>query len=125
MSKIHSLQTGQLKYLMFDTFIASIFVRYLRSYQTKNNKPLLELVPKLQHWNHERVARKATSQQTNPLGLEDLSAIRQNILKSANSASLKSPEVFLDQMYFFEYWRNTDPISNGVGSGMAASSSID
>lgn len=100
MRKIHSLQANHLKYLMIDRFIATIFVRGLRFYQVRGNKPLLELAAKLRHWNDERINKKSATQQTAHLSLEDLSAIKQIILNSASATSLKSPEVFLDQMFF-------------------------
>lgn len=100
MRKINSLRIDHLKYLVIDRFVATIFVRRLRAYQIKSNKPLLELVSKLRHWNAERLSKKSATQPTLQLSLEDLSAIKQIILNSANSAALTSPEVFLDQMFF-------------------------
>lgn len=100
MRKSHSLRMDHLKYLMIDRFIAAIFARCSGAYPFKSNKPLLELATKLSHWNDERLSKKSATQQIPQLSLEDLSAIKQIILNSANSAALKSPEVFLDQMFF-------------------------
>ncbi|MES2579340.1 MAG: hypothetical protein V4552_02250 [Pseudomonadota bacterium] len=76
------------------------FLQGINIYKKRSNSRLLGLSSQLSQWNAERISNKHAHGQSQNLSIEDVCSLKEIIHSAINKASVKCPEVFLDQMLF-------------------------
>lgn len=99
MNQTHSFQTERLKPLNTSYLSSLGLLKRLTSYSKASNANLLKLSSQLNHWNLERVIKKANGQSLE-LTLDDVNAIKELIQTAINTASIKYSETIYDQLVF-------------------------
>jgi hypothetical protein len=96
LNQAHSFQHDSIKHA-----IGSLrFLQGINVYKKRSNAYLLGLASQLNQWNIERISIKHAQGQSQNLSVEDVRLLKEIIHSAINKATVKCPEVFLDQMLF-------------------------
>lgn len=99
MNQTHSFQSLRLKFLNTSHLGSLGLFKRLTSYSTVSNANLLRLSNQLNHWNLERITKKANGQSLE-LMLDEVIVIKKLIQIAIRTASIKYSEAIYDQLVF-------------------------
>ncbi len=100
MNQAHSYQHGSIKHTIVKQLSSLGIFQSISSHKRQSNARLLGLAKQLSQWNIERISIKSAHGQSQNLSIEDVNSLKEIIHSAINRASVKCPEVFLDQMLF-------------------------
>lgn len=100
MNQARRFQHDSIKHTIVNQLCSLRFLHAINAYKSRSNTRLLGLSNQLNQWNIERISVKQAQGQSQNLSVEDVSSLKEIIHSAIKKASVKSPEVFLDQMLF-------------------------
>ncbi len=100
MNQAHHFQHDSIKHTLVNQLSSLRFLQAINVFKKRSNAALMGLSNQLSQWNADRVSVKNMHGQSQNLSIEDVSSLKEIIHSAINKATVKCPEVFLDQMLF-------------------------